>query len=71
MNAHKTAEAMCIRAEKVGLCHPTEGMIAEALDNVLSDQFNEINYELRSGGHEKAAEYLERLHDVHSLEAGE
>lgn len=34
MNPHEYAEALCIRAEKQGLCHPTEGMIADMLGDI-------------------------------------
>ena len=30
-DANEVAEKLCIKAEKLGLCHPTENMIAECL----------------------------------------
>jgi len=70
MNAHEVAEQLCVKAEGLGLCHPTESMIAECLDNALSNQLNEIDYELREAGYKKAATYLARLRDVRHLEKG-
>lgn len=64
MNAHEIAEKLCIKAEALGLCHPTEGMISECLDNILCNHLNEIDYELRDGGFEKAADYLTHIREV-------
>ena len=59
MTAHERAEALCIQAEKLGLCHPTESMTAEALDNALCDQRDEIIHTLETEGQRKAAKHLE------------
>jgi len=68
MNAHKIAENLCIKAEAQGLCHPTEGMISECIDTLLSNYLLEIDIALRDQGFEKAADFLERLKDREHLD---
>lgn len=71
MNAHEIAGKLCIKAEALGLCHPTESMISEAIDNALSNQIQEIDYELRDMKFEAAADYLKRLSKVENLDKQE
>lgn len=71
IEADKISEKLCIKSELLGLCHPTESMIAEAIDNALSNQQNEVDYELRSGGFDKAADYLDRQRELEIMESRE
>ena len=67
MNASARAERLCILAEKQGLCHPTQEMIAEAIYSALCDQLFEVDYDLRKFGHDAAADCLEKLHALKSV----
>ena len=69
MSANEIAEKLCIEAESLGLCHPTEGMIANRLGSLLADHELEILHTLREGGFDKAAEYLECTRDLSHMEA--
>ncbi len=40
INPHKIAENLCIKAEKLGLDAPTEGMIAECLNDTICNVLN-------------------------------
>jgi hypothetical protein len=40
LNPAAIAEALCIEAEKLGLCHPTENMISDRLNDTIANVLN-------------------------------
>jgi hypothetical protein len=67
MNAHKRAEHLFIQAEKLGLDAPSEGMVADALNEAMIYQRQDIVMALR-GKYPEAAQALENWLDLKTLE---
>jgi hypothetical protein len=62
VNACEMAEKLCVEAEKLGLCHPTESMIAEMLGNIEANHATEmdIQRDILTERLKKAREILQR-----------
>jgi len=55
------AESLCKKAEKLGLCHPTEDMISECIGEVKNEVYEDVVMMLYQRGYNIAADFIEKV----------